>query len=162
MMFIIVLILIIGFMIMTNYISYGLMKKKVLESQTWDLNICCGKTDGGGVNADIVQHSSVPNFCLIHDIYNLPFEDKQFETVLCSHTIEHVDDPNNFYKELIRVGEKIKIVVPPIWDISAAFNIFEHKWLFLSCKKEHNFLPAFIKLPFANTIQKRFGQRIKA
>lgn len=157
-----IFIIFIGHLFLTNFISYHIMKKRVLLSRIWDLNICCGKTDAGGINADIVQHSSVSNFQMIDDIYNLPYADKNFETVLCSHTIEHVEDPARFFKELIRVGRIVKIVVPPLWDISAAFNFFEHKWIFLTFKKEHSTLPPFIKLPFANNIQKRFGQRIKA
>lgn len=156
------ILLLIGYMFLSNIISYRLMKKRVLESQVWDLNICCGKTDGGGVNADIVKHSSVPNFVIVDDIYNLPFRNKYFGTVLCSHTIEHVEDPEKFYHELVRIGKRVKIVVPPLWDVTAALNILEHKWIFITLKKEHSTLPYFIKLPFSNLIQKIFGQRIKA
>ena len=108
----------------TNLISYNLMKKNVLERQKWNLNICCGKTDGGGINADIIKHKEVNNFVLINNIYRLPFEDNQFETVLSSHTIEHVDDPEAFWQELSRVGKKVKLVLQPLWDITAAFNVF--------------------------------------
>src|SRR5690625_4725353 len=104
-----------------NYLSYRVMKRRILERQTWDLNICCGKTDGGGVNADVVRHADVPNFIQV-DIENLPFADKQFGTVLCSHTIEHVDDPERFFAELHRVGERGTIVLPPHWAVSAALK----------------------------------------
>ncbi len=146
---------------MLNYLSYRILKRRILERQAWDLNICCGKTDGGGVNADVVQHADVPNFIQV-DIENLPFADKQFETVLCSHTIEHVDDPELFFAELHRVGEKVTIVLPPLWDVSAALNLLEHKWIFLTFKKEHTTLPPYIPLPFAGLIQKRIGQRMHA
>jgi ubiquinone/menaquinone biosynthesis C-methylase UbiE len=138
------------------------MKKRVLESRIWDLNICCGKTDGGGINADIVRHKSVPNFYQLDDIYNLPFRDNHFGTVLCSHTIEHVDDPGKFYYELTRVGKEVKIVVPPLWDITAAFNVLEHKWIFVTFNKEHTTLPVYKRLPLSDYIQRTFGQRIKA
>lgn len=34
----------------------------------------------------------------------LPFGDKQFDYVICSHVLEHVDDPERFLNEIFRVG----------------------------------------------------------
>ncbi|MEX0778859.1 MAG: methyltransferase domain-containing protein [Balneolales bacterium] len=146
----------------TNKLSYGYLKRRILERQKWDLNICCGKTDGGGINADIYEHDSIPNFVLTENIYDLPFKDKQFKSILCSHTIEHVDDPYRFYQELNRIGENVVLVIPPLWDISAVFNALEHRWIFLSFKKEHKTLPPHIRLPFSQSVHKRFGQKIRS
>lgn len=146
------------YLILAHFVSYKLGKNRILKKQKWDLNICCGRTDGGGVNADIVQHDNLPNFVLLSSIYNLPFKDGEFQTVLCSHTIEHVDDPERFYTELQRVGRRVTLVVPPLYDLAAVLSIMEHKWIFLSFRKEHHTLPAFVKLPFADVLQKRFGQ----
>lgn len=154
--------LIISFFYITNKLSYRLLKHRVLQRQKWDLNICCGKTDGGGINADIFEHDSVPNFVLTEDIYDLPFEDKQFKSVLCSHTIEHVDDPRRFFDELHRIGENVTLLIPPLWDVSAVLNALEHKWIFLSFKKEHDELPRYVRLPLSDTLHKHFGQRIKS
>jgi SAM-dependent methyltransferase len=63
---------------------------------------------------------------LLHGIYRLPFEDSQFETVFCSHTLEHVEDPGGLFAELCRVDRSVTAVVPPLWDLSAALNVFEH------------------------------------
>ncbi|MFC1501788.1 methyltransferase domain-containing protein [bacterium] len=145
-----------------NLLSYRILKARILFRQKWDLNICCGKTDGGGINADIIKHAELPNFIRINNIYHLPFRDGEFRTVLCSHTIEHVDDPEGFYMELARVGKKVTLVIPPLWDISAVWNVFEHKWIFLTFKKEHNTLPRFIRLPLSTYIQKRRGQKRRA
>lgn len=145
-----------------NRISYSRIKKRVLNRHDWDLNICCGHTDGGGINADIVKHSDLPNFVLIDDITDLPFDDDQFERVLCSHTIEHVDDVEAFDAELRRVGRDIIYLVPPLWDFSAALNIFEHKTLFLTFRSEHHRLPPYIRLPFARLLHRKIGQKIKA
>jgi hypothetical protein len=146
-----------------NYLSYGVLKNRILRSRpAWGLNICCGKTDGGGVNADIVKHLDVPNFVLVEDIYDLPFGDGQFETVLCSHTIEHVDHPQRFFVELSRVGQEVTLVVPPLWDLSAALNVLEHRWLFLTLRKRHSAVPRHVPLPGARAIQRMFGQRIHA
>lgn len=147
---------------LSHLLSYSILKKKILKRQKWGINICCGRTDGGGINVDIVKHADIPNFVLVKDIYNLPFRDKQFDTVLCSHTIEHVENPVKFFRELKRIGEKVSIVIPPLWDITAALNIFEHKFIFLSLKKVHTQLPPFVKLPLASFLHKRFRQKIKA
>jgi len=145
-----------------NWLSYTLAKYRVLRTRSWGLNICCGHTDGGGVNADIVKHADIPNFVLVSDIYALPFADNQFDDVLCSHTLEHVDDPGAFFAELQRVGRSVTIVVPPLWDISAVLNFFEHKWIFLSFRKVHHTLPPHVPLPGAKLTQRMMGQRIRA
>ncbi|MBD3223296.1 MAG: methyltransferase domain-containing protein [Caldithrix sp.] len=147
---------------LANWLSYTLIKCRVVRRQKWDLNIACGHTDGGGINADIVQHADVPNFVLVKDIYNLPFADKQFKDVLCSHTIEHVDDVQRLHEELNRVGERVIYLLPPLWDFSAALNLIEHKTIFLSMRSEHQTLPPYFGLPFADTFQRWFGQKIKA
>jgi hypothetical protein len=144
-----------------HLVSYRWLKRRILEKHVWELNVCCGTTDGGGVNADIVVHETLPKFVKLN-VYHLPFGDKQFENVLCSHTIEHVRDPKGFYHELKRVGKDITLVLPPLWDITAALNVFEHQWIFLTLKKEHSTLPPYVRLPLAGWIQDILGQRIHA
>ncbi len=151
-----------GMILFLHQISYRLIKNRILRRRIWDLNICCGKTDGGGVNADIVKHDNIPNLVLLSDIYNLPFEDNAFEQVLCSHTIEHVENPKSFYNELKRVGRNVTLVVPPLWDIGAVLNLLEHRWIYLTVKKEHQSLPPKIHLPLASYIQRLFGQHLNA
>lgn len=151
----------VGFFFATNYVSYGVMKNRVLRRRKWDLNLCCGTTDGGGVNADVVQHADLPRFVLL-DVYETPFRDGQFEHVLCSHTIEHVEDPDQLMAELERVGRHVTVVLPPLWDVSAALNVLEHRWLFWTLRKEHSRLPRRSRLPLARTVQKVLGQRMHA
>jgi len=89
--------------------------------------------------------------------------DRQFAHALCSHTIEHVDDPEAFDAELRRVSKNVTYAVPPLWDIGAALNVFEHRWIFLTFRTKHeNKLPPYVKLPFARTVQKLLGQTIAA
>jgi len=146
-----------------NWLSYRVMGGIIRRRrETWDLNICCGRTDGGGVNVDIVKHAEIPNLVVVDDIYHLPFSRNQFEHTLCSHTIEHVEDPAAFYAELQRVSKHVTLVVPPLWDLSAALNVFEHRWLFLTLRKEHHSLPPHIVLPLARRLQSRVGQKIRA
>jgi hypothetical protein len=145
-----------------HILSYYVLKHRIVSREKWDLNICCGNTDGGGVNADICEHAKLPNFKLIDNVYDLPYGDKKFENVLCSHTLEHVDDPERFFLELTRVGKRVILVVPPLWDLLAVFDFFSHKYVFLTMRKEHTTLPPFVKLPFAFSIQKKLGQRLHA
>ena len=148
------------YLIAANIISYIFLKNYYFKKQKWDLNICCGNTDGGGINADIVKRN-VPNFILIKDIYKLPFKGKEFKNTICSHTMEHVDDPDRFYKELKRVSKNIVFLVPPIWDLASLGTFREHKWQFLTLRTKHvNNLPFKFKLPWG-WYQKRFGQAIK-
>ncbi|MCI0471334.1 MAG: class I SAM-dependent methyltransferase [Candidatus Aminicenantes bacterium] len=147
---------------LSHFLSYTVLKNRILKQRKWDLNICCGNTDGGGINADIVRHKDVPNFRLVKDIYNLPFKTGEFDQVLCSHTIEHVDDPARFFTELKRVGKEVTIVIPPLYDITAALNFFEHKTLFFSFKKKHCFLPGHARLPLSAFVHKYLGQSIEA
>jgi hypothetical protein len=159
--FIILLVIVLIFLL--NKLSYILLKTRIFGQKKWDLNICCGKMDGGGINADIVKHScDMSNFLLINNIYSLPFKNKQFNRIVCSHTIEHVDDPERFDKELQRIGHRVHYIVPPLWDIGAAFNLWEHKWIFLTFKKEHTRLPRYTRLPFSKVLHKQFNQRIIA
>jgi len=144
-----------------NHLSYTILKRRIIRGHTWDLNICCGRVDGGGINADIFAHAKVPKLVIV-DVNQLPFRDRQFNTVLCSHTIEHVPKPEKFLSELQRVGENVTIILPPLWDVSAALNFFEHRWIFLTFKKSHASLPPRIKLPFARTYQRKRGQRLSA
>lgn len=146
-----------------NFVSYRIMGGIIRNRRPkWDLNICCGKTDGGGVNVDIVKHADIPNLVVVDDIYNLPFTTGQFEHTLCSHTIEHVEDPKAFFEELQRISKEVTLVVPPLWDLSAVLNVFEHRWLFLTFRKEHHTLPNYVVLPFAQFFQDRLGQKIRA
>lgn len=145
-----------------NWLSYHLIKRKILESRSWDLNVCCGRTDGGGVNTDIVDHANVPNL-IIADPLNLPFRDKSFSRVLCSHAAEHMKDPEVLMAEMNRVGCEVTMIVPPIWDLAAALNLLEHRWIFFSIRKRFtNRLPKHFRLPFAVLVQRWLGQFINA
>ena len=140
-----------------NLLSYRILKPRLIKQQQWDLNICCGNTSVGRVNADIVAQPGVNNFMLIPNIYQLPFKDGEFDEVLCSHTLEHVEDPQAFWDELNRVGKRVTLILPPLWDVAAVFNIFEHRWIFLTFKKAHTTLPRYIRFTFAHYYQERFG-----
>jgi len=145
-----------------HWFSYSFMKKRIMGERKWDLNICCGRTDGGGVNVDIVEFGVMNNFREVKDVCDLPFGDDEFEWVLSSHTVEHLDDPAAFDRELQRVGKNVVYIVPPLWDVAAVLNVLEHKWVFLTFRKKHDRLPRHVRLPGARMVQRLLGQRIKA
>lgn len=155
-------VVITAIVVFLHWYSYHYQKRSIISRRSWDLNISCGATDGGGINADIVRHADIANFVLIDDIYHLPFAEGQFGTVLCSHTAEHVDDPARFDLELRRVGREVTYILPPLWDLAAALNVREHKWLFLTLRKVHRRLPSRVPLPLARRLHARVGQRIVA
>jgi len=66
------------------------------------------------------------------DVENLPFKDNEFDFVIASHILEHVKEPENFCRELSRIGKRGYIEVPtPLWDNlidGAKFIEYGHKW----------------------------------
>ena len=53
-------------------------------------------------------------------------------------------------------------ILPPLWDLAAALNVREHRWLFWTVRKIHHRLPPRIPLPFSRKFQARVGQKIAA
>lgn len=86
------------------------------------------------VNMDIVPRN-VPNFVLgdVQDMYM--FSDKQFGVAFCSHTLEHVNDPQRAIQELHRVADHVIILTPGWWDVATYFNP-DHKWVLRGDKWE--------------------------
>jgi SAM-dependent methyltransferase len=151
------------YLLAAHWLSYHWIKGRVLHSRRWDLNVSCGRTDGGGLNVDVVRHAPLPNFARVADVCRLPYPDGAFARVLSSHTIEHLPDPAAFYRELRRVGRRVTLLVPPLWDLGAAFNLLEHRWLFLTFRSRHDDrLPRFVRLPLAAWIQERLRLRLRA
>lgn len=44
-----------------------------------------------------------------------PFKDKEFDYVICSHVLEHVDDVDDFVREMVRVARKGYLEYPLIY-----------------------------------------------
>ena len=58
-----------------------------------------------------------------------PFKDKEFDFVIASHVIEHVEDVKTFIKELERVSSKGYIELPTILEDNLVFeNKKDHIW----------------------------------
>jgi ubiquinone/menaquinone biosynthesis C-methylase UbiE len=68
----------------------------------------------------------------IGDIHHLPYEDKQFDTVICCHTIEHLTGLPQCINELIRIARKEVIIVTPCqkpfyYTLDEHVNFFYYK-----------------------------------
>jgi len=66
---------------------------------------------------------------VVADVHALPFLDKSFDFVYCSHLLEHVDDPIAACRELMRVGKRGYIECPTGGkDALFAWVGEMHKW----------------------------------
>lgn len=66
---------------------------------------------------------------VLADVHNLPFPDKCFDFVYCSHLLEHVDDPMRACAEIMRVGKRGYIETPTMGkDMLFAWAKDMHKW----------------------------------
>lgn len=54
-----------------------------------------------------------------------PFDDKQFDYIICSHVLEHVEDIDAFLEEMGRVGKKGYLEYPTIY-YDYVYNFPEH------------------------------------
>jgi len=67
------------------------------------------------------------------NIENLPFKDKQFDTVVCTHTLEHVQNLHTAINELRRVTKRRLIIVVPKqrpykYTFSLHIHFFPYHW----------------------------------
>jgi len=64
------------------------------------------------------------------DINCLPFKDKSYDFVFCSHVLEHVDNPKSACEELMRVGRRGYIETPSLMtDVLFSWAKGMHKWV---------------------------------
>jgi ubiquinone/menaquinone biosynthesis C-methylase UbiE len=89
-----------------------------------------------GLKTDGIEFIEAP-------IERLPFADRSFDTVICTHVIEHILDCRAAIAELRRLAAKRLIIVVPceregIYTFNPHFNFFPYT---------HSFLRAVIPLP---------------
>lgn len=79
--------------------------------------------------ADIVppkEGGQNPLFCAA-DVCRLPFPDKSFDTVVCTHTLEHVRDARKALSELRRVcRQRLIVIVPRQREYRYTFDLHIH------------------------------------
>ena len=100
---------------------------------------------------------------------NLPFKDKEFDFVIASHVIEHVDDFEFFIKELGRVSSKGYIELPTRLGDNLVFeNENDHVWWFsfddttnkLAASKKNQLIEPFITVSTAKILEKIFRESL--
>jgi len=77
---------------------------------------------------DLSKHYPNKKFVRLFE-KKLPFHDKEFDFVIASHVMEHVDDVEYFIKELERVSKKGYIELPTKLEDNLVFeNKKDHLW----------------------------------
>ena len=137
------------------------------------LDIGCGYRahPKASVIADIQNFSnyySERNFVQIKG-KELPFKDKEFDFVIASHVIEHVEDFEFFIKELERISSKGYIELPSRLEDNLVFeNKADHIWWFiyddinkkLLASKRNQIVEPFITVSTAKFLEKIFRESL--
>jgi SAM-dependent methyltransferase len=99
----------------------------------------------------------------------LPFKDKEFDFVIASHVIEHVEDFEFFLKELERISTKGYIELPTRLGDNLVFeNKTDHIWWFtyddtnnlIIASKRNQLLDPFITVAMAKIFEKIFRESL--
>ena len=125
----------------------------IKQNPNWKvLDIGCGYTAHKYANVicdiqDLSNFYSDKQFVQLHD-KKLPFKDNEFDFIIASHVIEHVEDVDFFIQELQRISTKGYIELPTILEDNLVFeNKKDHIWHMefdddqnkLIISKKHNF-----------------------
>ena len=116
--------------------SINFVNKTLKENTNWKVvDIGCGYSanKNASIIADIQDLSNFyksKNFIKING-KKLPFKDKEFDFVIASHVIEHVEDFEFFIKELERISPRGYIELPTRLGDNLVFeNKNDHIWWF--------------------------------
>ena len=144
------------------------------EKPNWKvLDIGCGYTahHNASVICDVQDLSDFykdKKFIRLNE-KTLPFKDKEFDFVIASHVLEHVDDVNFFIKELERISTKGYIELPTILEDNLVFeNKKDHIWHMefdddnnqLIISKKIQFLEPMLTVSSAKKFLKYFRQSL--
>ena len=111
---------IIGTKILDIACGRGFLAKKISDDsnkKVWGIDFVLSKNLTNTTNLNYIQA----------DIENIPFEDGFFDSVICTHTLEHVMNINKAISELRRVcNNQIIIVVPRQRSYLYSFDLHLH------------------------------------
>ena len=154
--------------------SINSVNKILKENQNWKvLDIGCGYTanENATVVSDIQDLSNFykdKQFVKITE-KKLPFKDNEFDFVITSHVIEHVDDFQFFISEIERISKKGYIELPTKLGDNLVFeNSNDHLWMFeyndvsniLLASKKQEFIEPFVSVSTAKKLEKIFRQSL--
>ena len=144
------------------------------ENLNWKiLDIGCGyrANKNASIIADIQDFSDFykeKEFVKIEG-KNLPFKDKEFDFVIASHVIEHIDNFEFFIKELERISSKGYIELPSRLGDNLVFeNKNDHIWWFcfddvtnqLIASKKNQLIEPFITVSTAKLFEEVFRESL--
>ena len=152
--------------------SINFVNKTLKENTNWKVvDIGCGYSanKNASVIADIQDLSNFykgKNFIKISG-KELPFKDKEFDFVIASHVIEHVEDFEFFVKELERISTKGYIELPTRLADNLVFeNKNDHIWWFtyndvtnqIIASKRNQLIDPFITVFMGKLFEKIFRE----
>ena len=154
--------------------SISLVNNILNKNINWNiLDIGCGYKahKNATVIADIKDFSNFyknKKFVQIKE-KKLPFKDKEFDFVIASHVIEHVDDFEFFIQELERISSKGYIELPTRLGDNLVFeNRNDHIWWFcyddttnkLVASKKNQLIDPFITVSMAKLFEETFRESL--
>tara|TARA_B100001123_G_C15251881_1_gene1003099 strand:- start:521 stop:1135 length:615 start_codon:yes stop_codon:yes gene_type:complete len=154
--------------------SISYINQLLENNSNWKiLDVGCGfrAHKCASVLADVKDFSKIyidKKFVLIKD-KKLPFKDKEFDFVIASHVIEHIEDFEFFIKELQRVSSKGYIELPSRLGDNLVFeNRTDHIWWFrfddisnqLIASKKNQILAPFITVSLAKILEDIFRESL--
>ncbi len=159
---------------MLNRTSLKIINKTIQKNPNWKvLDIGCGYT--ANQNATIIADAqdlsnfyTEKNFVQVKEKV-LPFKNKEFDFVIASHVIEHVEDFEFFIKELERISSKGYIELPSRLGDNLVFeNKKDHIWWFLFddfkheliASKKNQLIDPFITVSMMKKIDQMFRESL--
>jgi ubiquinone/menaquinone biosynthesis C-methylase UbiE len=148
------------------------INKKLKENPDWNvLDIGCGYTANKYANviADVQDFSRFykeKKFIKIID-KQLPFKENEFDFIIASHVIEHVEDFQFFIQEIERISNQGYIELPSRLGDNLVFeNVKEHIWWFkyddelemLLASKKNQILEPFITVSTVKKLENIFRE----
>ena len=150
------------------------INKKLKDNPNWNiLDIGCGYTANQFAKtvADVQDLSGFyknKKFVRIKD-KRLPFKDNEFDFVISSHVIEHVEDFKFFISEIERVTAQGYIELPTRFGDNIVFeNLKDHIWWFkyddelnlLLASKKNQILEPFVTVSTAKKLETIFRESL--
>ena len=154
--------------------SINFVNEILSKNANWNvLDIGCGyrANENASVVADVQDFSDFyknKNFIKIEE-KRLPFKNKEFDFVIASHVIEHVDDFEFFIKELERISNKGYIELPSRLADNLVFeNKNDHIWWFcyddlenqIIASKRNQLVDPFITVSMAKILEQKFRESL--
>ena len=154
--------------------SLSAVNKKLSKEKHWNiLDNGCGyrANQNATVIADIKDFSNFykdKKFIKI-DKKELPFKNKEFDYVIASHVIEHVEDFEFFIKEIQRISSRGYIELPSRLADNLVFeNVNDHIWWFqyddinnrLISSKKNQLIDPFVTVATSKILEKVFRESL--